>query len=172
MSSALDKTHGFDGKETDGAERRDAQRYSFVCPVEVIDPAGNTMISARTSDLSLHGCYIDTLNPLPAGTRVRLQLIKNNQRLELGAQVTACHVGGMGLMFDQLTTAQQDTVVGWFEGTSSSGYTAFRAAPPAAAPEGDPKKKTRFAVRLVQILERKGVVTHSEAEELLRDLNS
>jgi hypothetical protein len=36
----------------------------------------------------------------------------------------------------------------------------------------DPKKKTHFAARLLQILERKGVLTHSEAAELLRDLDS
>jgi hypothetical protein len=57
MSRAPDKTYG---KETASAERRDAQRYTFVCPVEVMDVAGSAAISARTSDLSLHGCYIDT----------------------------------------------------------------------------------------------------------------
>jgi PilZ domain-containing protein len=169
MSSAFDKHRG---TETAAAERRDAQRYAFVCPAEVIDLAGNTMISARTSDLSLHGCYIDTLNPLPPGSRVRLQLTKNNQRLEFRALVTACHVGGMGLMFEQLTTAQQDTVVSWLEGTSSPAYVPFRGASPAPATEAVPNKKTRFALKLVQILERKGVLSHSEAEDLLRDLDS
>jgi hypothetical protein len=169
MTSAFDNHRG---KETSTAERRDAQRYAFVCPADVIDLAGSTMISARTSDLSLHGCYIDTLNPLPVGTRVRLQLTKNNQRLEFRALVTACHVGGMGLLFEQLTTAQQETVVSWLEGTSSPAYEPFRGATPAAAPEGDPKKKSRFAVKLLQILERKGVLSHSEADQLLRDLDS
>jgi PilZ domain-containing protein len=169
MSKALDKTHG---KETAVAERRDAQRYAFVCPVEVIDVAGSAMISARTSDLSLHGCYIDTLNPLPTGTRVRLQLNKNNQRLELRAEVTACHVGGMGLAFEQLSPAQQGTVVRWLESTFAPAEVPFQAARSVAAVQDDPKKKTHFGVRLVQILERKGVLTHSEAAELLRELNS
>jgi hypothetical protein len=157
MSGAPDKTYG---KETASAERRDAQRYAFVCPVEVMDVAGTAAISARTSDLSLHGCYIDTLNPLPVGTRVRLQMNKNNQRLELRAEVTSCHPGGMGVVFERLSPVQQGTVVRWLESTF------------AAAAAGDPKKKTHFAVRLLQILERKGVLTHSEAAELLRDLDS
>jgi len=169
MTRALDKAYG---KETATAERRDAQRYAFVCPVEVIDVGGSTMISARTSDLSLHGCYIDTLNPLPKGTRVRLQLNKNNQRLELRAEVTACHPGGMGVVFEQLSPAQQGMVARWLESTFASAEVPFRAARSGAAAEDDPKKKTRFAFRLVEILKRKGVLTHSEAAELLRDLDS
>jgi hypothetical protein len=169
MSSAHDKTYG---KDTATAERREAERYPFVCPVEVVDIAGSTLISARTSDLSLQGCYIDTLNTLPKGTRVRLQLNKNNQRLGLRAEVTACHVGGMGLVFEQLSPAQQGTIVSWLESTFAPAEAPFRSARSAAAPENDPKEKTRFGVSLVRILERKGVLTHSEAEALLRDLNS
>ncbi len=169
MSKAHDKVHG---KDTATAERRDAERFPFVCPVEVVDVAGSTMISARTSDLSLQGCYIDTLNTLPKGTRVRLQLNKNNQRLEVRAEVTACHVGGMGMVFEQLSAAQQGTVVRWLESTFAPAEAPFRSARSAAAPEDKPKEKTRFGASLVRILERKGVLTHSEAAELLRDLNS
>ena len=171
MSRAPDKTYG---KDTATAERRDAERYPFVCPVEVVDVAGSAMISARTSDLSLQGCYIDTLNPLPKGTRVRLQLNKNNQRLGLRAEVTACHVGGMGVMFEHLSPAQQGTIISWLESTFAPPEAPFRSARSVstAAPEDDPKKKTRFGVSLVRILERKGVLTHSEAEALLRDLDS
>jgi hypothetical protein len=171
MFRAHDKTQG---KDTATAERREAERYPFVCPVEVVDVAGSAMISARTSDLSLQGCYIDTLNTLPKGTRVRLQLNKNNQRLEVRAQVTACHVGGMGVVFEQLSPAQQGTVVSWLESTFAPAEAPFRSARSVstAAPEDKPKEKTRFGVSLVRILERKGVLTHSEAAELLRDLNS
>lgn len=171
MYKAHDKAHG---KDTATAERREAQRYAFICPVDVIDIAGSTVISARTSDLSLHGCYIDTLNPLPKGTRVRLQLNKNSQRLELRAEVTACHQGGMGVVFEQLSPAQQGTVVSWLESTFVPVEAPFRTAGSAsvAAPDDDPKKKSRFGVRLVRMLERKAILTHSEADELLRDLDS
>lgn len=171
MFRAHDKTQG---KDTATAERREAERYPFVCPVEVVDVAGSAMISARTSDLSLQGCYIDTLNTLPKGTRVRLQLNKNNQRLEVRAQVTACHVGGMGVVFEQLSPAQQGIVVSWLESTFAPAEAPFRSARSVstAVREDKPKEKTRFGVSLVRILERKGVLTHSEAAELLRDLNS
>src|SRR5690242_18430922 len=113
------------GNTTLTAERREARRYPFVCHAELIDVAGSTRISARTTDMSLRGCYIDTLNPFPVGTRVRLQLMKSGQRVEFRAEVTSCHMGsGMGLIFERLTPAQTDTVVSWLE-DSSSGESSF-----------------------------------------------
>ena len=160
-------------QEAAAAERREAERYPFICPAEVMDLGGNTGMSARTADLSLHGCYIDTLNPFPQGTRVRLQLTKNDQRLELQARVTSCHMGsGMGLMFEQLTAEQSLILAGWLEGTSAREENPFRTAPAANAAEGSAKANARFAAGLVKILERKGILTHSEAAELLRDLES
>src|ERR1700680_3476041 len=131
MSKAHDKVHG---KDTATAERREAERYPFVCPVEVVDVAGSAMISARTSDLSFQGCYIDTLNTLPKGARVRLQLNKNNQRLEVRAAVTACHSDRVGLVFEQLSAAQQGTVGRWLEGTFAPAAGPFRSARSAGAP--------------------------------------
>lgn len=130
-------------------------------------------ISARTSDLSLHGCYIDTLNPFPKETQVQLRLTKNDQHLELQARVTACHMGsGMGLMFEQLTPEQDAILSGWLEGNSAREENPFLTAPVANSAEGSAKANARFAVKLVKVLERKGIVTHSEAAELLRGLDS
>jgi PilZ domain len=160
------------GPKAAAAERRDARRYSFICPVKVMDSGGNTGMSARTADLSLHGCYIDTLNPFPQGTQVRLQLTKNDQQLELQARVTASHMGsGMGLMFEQLTAEQNSILLEWLEGTPAREANPFGAAP-ANATWDAAKANARFATSLVKVLERKGILTHSEAAELLRDLDS
>lgn len=161
------------GPEAATAERRDAARYPFICPVKVMDSGGNTGMHARTADLSLHGCYIDTLNPFPQGTQVRLQLTKNDQHLELQARVTACHVGsGMGLMFEQLTPEQNSILRAWLEGTPAREENPFRAAPAVDATRDVAKANARFAASLVKVLERKGILTHSEAAELRRDLDS
>ncbi|HZP31874.1 MAG TPA: PilZ domain-containing protein [Candidatus Acidoferrales bacterium] len=152
-------------------ERREAHRYAFICPAELMNLDGSMRISARTSDLSLTGCYIDTLNPLPVGTRVLLELTKNNQRLQCQAEVTSCHMGsGMGLNFDPLTPAQVDTVVSWLEETSSPEASFPSAA--GAPPEMSLKTNPQFATKLLKILERKGILTRSEANELLRDVDS
>jgi hypothetical protein len=164
------------GKTTTG-ERREARRYAFICTAEFMSVAGGMPISARTSDLSLTGCYIDTLNPFPVGTRILLQLTKNNQRLQFHAEVTSSHrSSGMGVSFDSLTPAQVEIVGSWLEETSAPAEHSFRSQPSAAVPETSPEKSAdapaRFATRLVQMLERKGIVTRSEAKELLRDFNS
>ena len=161
------------GPEAATAERRDARRYPFICPAELMDLEGNTQISARTADLSLHGCYIDTLNPFPRDTRVRLRLAKNDQQLELQARVTACHMGsGMGLMFEQLTAQQNFILLGWLEGADAPEANPFRTATAADVAGETPKANSRFGASLIKMLERKGILTHSEAAELLRDLDS
>jgi hypothetical protein len=169
MTNELDQPQE---EPTATVERREVRRYSFICPAELLDLGGNIRILARTADLSLHGCYIDTLNPFPVGTRVRLQLFKNDVRMEFQAEVASCHMGsGMGLIFENLTPEQRDTVASWLEGTSSPAEASFGSAPSAAVSRAA-KTDGRFAEKLLKILERKGVLTASEAAELLRDLNS
>ena len=161
------------GLEAATAERRDAPRYPFICPAELMDLEGNTRTSARTADLSLHGCYIDTLNPFPLDTRVRLRLAKNDEQLDVQARVTVCHTGsGMGLIFEHLTAQQNFMLLRWLEGTAAGEENPFRTASASDAP-GDPTKSSaRFAAGLLKVLERKGILTHSEAAELLRELDS
>jgi len=55
---------------TDGpqqAERRASPRYPFVAVAEVTELSSGARLSARTSDLSLGGCYIDTLKSVMRG---------------------------------------------------------------------------------------------------------
>ena len=161
--------------ETAAAERRDSIRHAFICPAELIEVGCGVRITARTADLSSRGCYIDTLNPLPVGTRVRIWLTKNDRSVEFQAQVVSSHAGsGMGLLFEQLTPELKDTLESWIAGNSIAAdqEAAFRRAIPGATPEAGVRPNTRFATRLLGILERKGILSHSEAAELLRDLNS
>src|SRR5260370_38500207 len=98
---------------------------------------GSARILARTADLSLQGCYIDTLNPFPLETRGHLQLTKNDQPLELQARVTVRHMGsGMGLMFEQLTPEQNATLLPGLEGNPAHVQKPYRTAALRAAREG------------------------------------
>jgi len=165
--------HPNNDSQTATAERREAPRYAFICAAELIDLGGNTRISARTTDISVHGCYIDTLNPFPVGARVRVQLTKNNARAEFRAKVTSCHMGsGMGLIFERLTPAQRETISSWLESADSPAETSFSAPGSTAASESSSKKTMRFARKLVKALEGKGILKPSEAAELLRELDS
>jgi hypothetical protein len=48
-------------------DRRVAPRYPLILLAEVTDLLSSTKFTARTSDLSRTGCYIDMLHPLPGG---------------------------------------------------------------------------------------------------------
>ena len=52
------------------AERRSSERFPFSAVTEIVDLATSARITARASDISLSGCYIDLLNVLPPGTRM------------------------------------------------------------------------------------------------------
>ncbi len=155
------------------AERRGDLRCSFIAPAELIDVRAGVRIQARTSDLSLKGCYIDTLNPFPVGTSVRLRIYQGNELLDVQANVSSQHPGsGMGLVFRDLAPAYRSILECWLcESLAPS------APPPMALPRAqktaqpEARDDSRI-IRLVDALVRKGVLTHSEAVELLRESDS
>jgi len=103
-------------KNTEARERRDAPRYPFVAPAEVVDARAGARISARTSDLSLRGCHVDTLNPFPLGATLRLRIHKDNQIFDARASVASSHTGsGMGLLFGELTPEQRSMLADWLD---------------------------------------------------------
>jgi hypothetical protein len=68
--------------------------------VEAIDPQSHAKLSARTSDVGLGGCYVDTLNPYAVGTVFKIRLTKDEVTLEADVKVILSQVGmGMGVAF-------------------------------------------------------------------------
>jgi len=55
-------------------ERRSARRHAMVLAAEVVELPSGAKLSARRSDISRTGCYIDTLNPIPQGSEVRVRI--------------------------------------------------------------------------------------------------
>lgn len=89
-------------------DRRDAQRLPLILAVEVTEVDSDARLSARTSDVSRTGCYIDTLNPTPTGTVVRVKLSHNGEQLDLLARVVYVSPRlGMGVRFDESISAEQ-----------------------------------------------------------------
>ena len=83
-------------------ERRDDPRIRIKAPVEIY-VEGNTMpLRSATSDLSLHGCYIESMFPFPVGTAVELKLRLNGTLLVLGEVVTSDPQVGNGIHFSKM----------------------------------------------------------------------
>lgn len=96
------------------AELRSAPRYPLVLAAEVIELSSGTKLSARTADISCTGCYIDTLNPILEGSRVRLRLTHHDEVLEiLGTVSFSCAGLGMGIAFAEITPEQQAKLDDW-----------------------------------------------------------
>ncbi len=153
------------------SERRCATRSPFIAPVEMLEMRTGSRIQARTSDLSAQGCYVDTLNPLPVGAAVRLQIHRTGLILDVLATVSSRHIGsGMGLVFGELTAVQRSVLENWL-GDLGLPRTVFAENPSRRAAESS-SSNADCAVRLIQILVRKGVLSQSEATEILRECAS
>src|SRR3979411_2286165 len=83
--SAVHKVHPSRAEGTKKSpipEHRLAPRLPFLTEAEVMEPPAGTWLKTRLSDLSLSGCYVDTLHPLPVGAQVRLRVVRNKVTLE------------------------------------------------------------------------------------------
>src|ERR1700683_2862820 len=103
------------------AERRASQRFVVVASADVLDLNSGMRISARVADLSLSGCYMDCLSPLPVGSNMRLRISCNSQSVELKATVRFSHASlGMGVGFTALTPDQLETIGQWMGAMDAS----------------------------------------------------
>jgi len=93
-------------------DRRSAPRYPLILSAEVSDKASSAKHTGRTADISTTGCYIDTLNPIPAGSAVRVRLQHENEFFEADARVVYVSPGlGMGLAFAPTVAPDQQAVL-------------------------------------------------------------
>lgn len=90
------------------ADRRDAPRYPLIVMAEVTVVSNGIKMTARTSDVSRSGCYVDTLNPVNTGTLVHVRLTQRGESFDTDARVVYTTKGlGMGLRFQEFVTEPQ-----------------------------------------------------------------
>jgi PilZ domain len=95
-------------------QRRSVRRCALVASAIVTEMPSGAQLSARTSDLGLGGCYIDTLNPFPEGTLVQLRIVRDQGAFETRAKVVYCHPKfGMGLAFTETAPDQKSVLENW-----------------------------------------------------------
>jgi hypothetical protein len=91
---------------------RTTPRFAFIAEAE-IDGVNS---SARVSELSSRGCYIDSINPRPKDTNVRLRIRYGCSTCQFSGTVIYTHAGfGMGVVFGELTNEQRSTLEVWLE---------------------------------------------------------
>ena len=85
------------------SERRSTPRYPFIATAELIEQSSDTRMSTRVSELGLHGCYLDMMNPFPQGTGVLIKIYTDAEFFEAQALVVYAQPNmGMGVKFTEV----------------------------------------------------------------------
>ena len=151
-------------------DRRMASRNMLVASVEAEELTSGVNLSARTSDVSVHGCYLDTINPFSPGTRIRVHLTKGNETVHSLAVVTYAHTGlGMGVAFTEISEDSREIIERWVadleRGNPSPAFSrSIRNSAPGISKDD---RTTSRVEQLVQILVKKRLLTHEEARTIL-----
>jgi hypothetical protein len=99
------------------SERRRARRYQLVAEAEIVSPLSDVCLKARTSDVSLVGCFMNTTFSLPLGTEIRLQLkYEQTTLITSGAVARSEPSMGFGVSFGNMKAAQRILLQKWLEG--------------------------------------------------------
>jgi hypothetical protein len=104
------------------ADRRDWPRYALTLVAEVSQAFNDTVLNARSSDVSRSGCYIDTLSPLPVQTQIKIRLRSGDDVFETQARVVyVCPGLGMGVHWGISPAEKQVAILdGWLQKAASS----------------------------------------------------
>src|SRR5258708_27881288 len=103
------------------AVRRANPRFSFFADAEITLRDG-TGVRAQLAELSSHGCYIDTLEPIPSHTKLRLRICDGMNTCELHGKVLYLHSGGgfgifgMGVLFEEMGAEEHSAIDAWIRG--------------------------------------------------------
>jgi hypothetical protein len=161
--------------EAASLEHRRHARFPLTALVEALEPKSNTQISGRSSDVSLSGCYVDTLNPFPEGTLIRIRLTRENISFEANAKVIFSQIGmGMGVAFTSAEKDQFRVYQKWIDelsGISSTELNVLGGKPQGGGNTDSLGEQTYVLNELVIALMRKGVLTEVEGQAMLKRLH-
>jgi hypothetical protein len=105
-------------------ERRREPRFPFIASAQVTDEAIGSQLPSRISDLSLHGCYVDIINPFPNGTSVQIKIFTETHEFEAPATVVYNHPHlGMGLLFRQVNPESMAVLNSWLPAATATSST-------------------------------------------------
>jgi len=85
-----------------GNERRGSARLKVRVPVEIYTEGSTAPLRGATSDLSLSGCYIESIFPFPVGTQLELKLQLEGTLLVAATVVTSDPQVGNGIHFSRM----------------------------------------------------------------------
>jgi PilZ domain len=102
--------------ETPYSVNRANPRFLFIAEAEVAEVGTGQGFVARISELSSLGCYVDTVNPFPEGTALRISIRYGCSACDFTGSVIYRHPGfGMGVRFGETTAENRATLDAWLD---------------------------------------------------------
>jgi hypothetical protein len=94
--------------------KRAIPRVSLPAEAEILERGAGTRLKVRVSEISVRGCYVDTLNPFDIGTQIDLRISHGSRSCEVSGKIIYAHAGfGMGVLFGDLQDDQRSVINGW-----------------------------------------------------------
>lgn len=90
-------------------EQRKSPRYKCQGSARMQQPDNVASTWATFSDISMHGCYVESADPFGAGTLLELKLEANGFRIDAVGQVRITYPGlGMGISFSRISELDRE----------------------------------------------------------------
>jgi hypothetical protein len=141
---------------------------------EIVESKSRTKMSARVSDLSRSGCYVEMMSPFPQGSQLKMRIMKNKTPFLAQATVAYATEGmGMGVKFKALEPEQIPILEKWLSELSGA------TQPDDESSEQDSLETVGEASRnepsyvlneVIIALMRKGILTDGEGKAMLHKL--
>lgn len=95
---------------TSTRNKRRYVRHKVLFPLEIgFEDSRRTHMQTNATDIGGRGCYVETLLPLPIGTKVKITFWMDSEKIQTSGVVRASDGGvGMGIEFTQLDNHVQE----------------------------------------------------------------
>jgi hypothetical protein len=103
-------------------EQRRTPRYTFIASAELIEEKTEARIATRVSELSLHGCYLDMMNPFPQDTLVLVKIFAGEDFFQAKAKIIYVQPNlGCGVSFLEIDPQSLAVVGRWLDAAQKDG---------------------------------------------------
>jgi PilZ domain len=97
-------------------ERRRTPRYVFFASAELYEMKSEVRVASRVSELSLHGCYLDMMNPFPVDTIILLKIWAEEKMFATKGRIIYSQPNmGAGVVFLDVASQYQPILQHWLE---------------------------------------------------------
>jgi len=99
-----------------GQERRRTPRYVFFASAELFEERSEVRVASRVSELSLHGCYLDMMNPFPTDTILLVKIWSGEMVFAAKGRVIYSQPNmGAGVVFLEVEGQYQSILEKWLD---------------------------------------------------------